>query len=125
MSLQERIDALKAKHHALERAIEEENNRPHPDDIEIVRLKKQKLQIKDEIAVLAARLALQPWLKRVRGLLRRRFLAKQGIGAPTAANVVTCAVGAPSRSLMHALSRRNRLLFLSAGLRLKRESRCR
>ena len=53
MSLQERIDALKAKHHALECAIEEENNRPHPDDIEIVRLKKQKLQIKDEIAVLS------------------------------------------------------------------------
>jgi hypothetical protein len=53
MSLQERIEALKAKHNALERAIEEENNRPHPDDMEIVRLKKQKLQIKDEIANLA------------------------------------------------------------------------
>jgi hypothetical protein len=53
MSLQERIEALKAKHHALERAIEEENSRPHPDDLEIVRLKKQKLQIKDEIAVLS------------------------------------------------------------------------
>jgi hypothetical protein len=54
MSLQERIEALKAKHHALEAAIEEENNRPHPDDLEVVRLKKQKLQIKDEIAVLSA-----------------------------------------------------------------------
>jgi hypothetical protein len=53
MSLQERIDALKAKHLSLERAIEEENSRPHPDDMEIVRLKKQKLQIKDEIAVLS------------------------------------------------------------------------
>jgi hypothetical protein len=53
MSLHERIEALRAKHHALERAIEEENNRPHPDDLEIVRLKKQKLQIKDEIANLA------------------------------------------------------------------------
>lgn len=53
MSLQERIDALKAKHQSLERAIEEENSRPHPDDLEIVRLKKQKLQIKDEIAVLS------------------------------------------------------------------------
>jgi hypothetical protein len=53
MSLQERIEALRAKHHALERAIEEENSRPHPDDLEIVRLKKQKLQIKDEIAVLS------------------------------------------------------------------------
>ncbi len=54
MSLQERIEALKVKHHDLEAAIEEENNRPHPDDIEIIRLKKQKLQIKDEIAVLSA-----------------------------------------------------------------------
>lgn len=54
MSLQERIEALKAKHHALETALEEEHNRPHPDDLEIVRLKKQKLQIKDEIAVLSA-----------------------------------------------------------------------
>ncbi len=53
MSLQERIDALRAKHIALERAIDEENARPHPDDIEIVRLKKQKLQIKDEIAQLS------------------------------------------------------------------------
>jgi hypothetical protein len=53
MSLQERIEALKAKHHALETAIEEESNRPHPDDLEVVRLKKQKLQIKDEIAVLS------------------------------------------------------------------------
>lgn len=53
MSLQERIEALKAKHHAIETAIEEEHNRPHPDDLEIVRLKKQKLQIKDEIAVLS------------------------------------------------------------------------
>ena len=52
MSLQERIESLKAKHHALENAIEEENNRPCPDDMQIVRLKKQKLIIKDEIASL-------------------------------------------------------------------------
>lgn len=56
MSLGERIEALKAKHRALEAAIEEQNSRPHPDDIEIVRLKKQKLQVKDEIAALAAKL---------------------------------------------------------------------
>lgn len=53
MSLQDRIEALKAKHHALELAIEEENNRPRPDEIEVSRLKKQKLQIKDEIATLS------------------------------------------------------------------------
>ena len=50
MSLDERIDALKAKHLALETMIEEETNRPRPDDLTINRLKKQKLMIKDEIA---------------------------------------------------------------------------
>lgn len=53
MSLQERIEALKAKHRSLEIAIEEENNRPRPDDMEILKLKKQKLLIKDEIASLS------------------------------------------------------------------------
>ena len=52
MSLDERIDSLKARHHALDVLIEEENLRPHPDDIEIVKLKKQKLQLKDEIFAL-------------------------------------------------------------------------
>lgn len=53
MSLQERIDALSAKHHALETAIDEEIHRPRPNDLEIARLKKQKLMIKDEIATLS------------------------------------------------------------------------
>ena len=53
MSLDERIDALKAKHQALEAAIEEENSRPYPDDIQIASMKKQKLKIKDEIATLS------------------------------------------------------------------------
>lgn len=53
MSLQDRIEALRAKHHALEEQIEQENSRPRPDDAEITRLKKQKLQIKDEIANLS------------------------------------------------------------------------
>lgn len=53
MSLEERIEALKAKHKALEAAIEQENNRPHPDDVQISTLKKQKLRIKDELATLA------------------------------------------------------------------------
>lgn len=52
MSLDERIETLRAKHHDLEVAIEQENNRPHPDDMEIVKLKKQKLHIKDQIASL-------------------------------------------------------------------------
>ncbi|MEE8351455.1 MAG: YdcH family protein [Rhodospirillales bacterium] len=54
MNLGEKIDDLKSKHHDLETAIEEENHRPHPDEIEISSLKKQKLKIKDEIASLDA-----------------------------------------------------------------------
>ena len=38
---------------SLEEAIENENGRPRPDEAEISRLKKQKLQIKDEIANLS------------------------------------------------------------------------
>jgi hypothetical protein len=53
MSLQDRIEALKAKHRALEAALKAENSRPRPDEVEISRLKKQKLQIKDEIASLS------------------------------------------------------------------------
>jgi len=52
MSLDDKIDTLKTQHQALENAIEEQNNRPHPDDIEIASLKKQKLKIKDEIAAI-------------------------------------------------------------------------
>ena len=52
MSLEEMIDELKTKHQALEAAIDEQIHRPHPDDIEIASLKKQKLQIKDEIATI-------------------------------------------------------------------------
>ncbi|TVR98367.1 MAG: DUF465 domain-containing protein [Rhodospirillales bacterium] len=57
MSLDDRIETLKAKHRALEAAIEQEDNRPWPDELEIHRLKKQKLLIKDEIASLAAQAA--------------------------------------------------------------------
>jgi hypothetical protein len=53
MSLDERIDALRAEHRALELEIEQENNRPHPDDFTIAQLKKRKLRIKDEIADLS------------------------------------------------------------------------
>jgi hypothetical protein len=56
MSLDERIETLKMKHHALEEAIQKESNRPRPDDLEIHRLKKQKLQIKDEIAQLSGKM---------------------------------------------------------------------
>ncbi len=52
MSLDERIGSLKAKHKALEDALEEEINRPYANEIEIASLKKQKLRIKDELATL-------------------------------------------------------------------------
>lgn len=50
MSLEERIDALKAKHQALEYALDKETSRPHPNEFQIATLKKQKLAIKDQIA---------------------------------------------------------------------------
>jgi uncharacterized protein len=39
--------ALQTKHAELDSKIETENNRPHPDDALIHRLKKQKLHLKD------------------------------------------------------------------------------
>ena len=55
MSVDERIEALKAKHQVLETALEQELNRPQPDDVAIHNLKKQKLRIKDELANLSTR----------------------------------------------------------------------
>ncbi len=52
MSLEERIEALKKKHASLERAIDEENHRPRPDQDTLSDLKRQKLRIKDEIFLL-------------------------------------------------------------------------
>ena len=53
MDLGNKVSALKAKHDALESAIEVESNRPLPDELEVHTLKKQKLRIKDEIAALS------------------------------------------------------------------------
>ncbi len=53
MSLNERVAALKNKHETLDAALDAETSRPHPDEIEILSLKKQKLRIKDEIVTLA------------------------------------------------------------------------
>jgi len=49
MSLQDHIEALKAKHAELERAIDEENKRPLPNQDAVSDLKRQKLRIKDEL----------------------------------------------------------------------------
>jgi hypothetical protein len=49
MSVEDRIEALKEKHAALDHAIEEESRRPLPNQDTIHDLKRQKLRIKDEI----------------------------------------------------------------------------
>lgn len=49
MSLQDRLQALKEQHAALDRALEEENRRPLPNQDAVHDLKRQKLRIKDEI----------------------------------------------------------------------------
>ena len=45
------VTALQAKHQGLERQIRSEMNRPHPDTATIRSLKKQKLKIKEAIAL--------------------------------------------------------------------------
>ena len=55
MSLQDRIEALKARHAELERALDEENRRPLPKQDTVSDLKRQKLRIKDEIFQLQRR----------------------------------------------------------------------
>ena len=54
MSKEDRIQALREKHASLEAQIEDENQRPHPDDDRIHQLKRQKLRIKDEIAQISS-----------------------------------------------------------------------
>lgn len=43
------VDALASKHAALQAQIDAEEQRPHPDDVLLHRLKKEKLRIKDEL----------------------------------------------------------------------------
>lgn len=49
MSLQDRIESLRARHRNLEEAIDQEISRPMPNDETLADLKRQKLRIKDEI----------------------------------------------------------------------------
>lgn len=49
MALTSHMESLKAKHSDLESRIADEERRPHPDDVFISDLKKQKLRIKDEL----------------------------------------------------------------------------
>jgi len=50
MTADEITDSLLTKHASLERAIDEENHRPYPDEFRLTELKREKLRIKDEIA---------------------------------------------------------------------------
>lgn len=50
MALDAHLQELSDKHRQLERRIEEEIARPGSDEIEIRRLKQEKLKLKDEIA---------------------------------------------------------------------------
>ncbi|MGH7091228.1 MAG: YdcH family protein, partial [Stellaceae bacterium] len=52
MSLQDRIETLRSRHRNLEELIDQEISRPLPDASMINDLKRQKLRIKDEIALL-------------------------------------------------------------------------
>ncbi len=49
MSLLDRVQSLKAKHSALDTALEDEVRRPLPDEVAIAELKRKKLKIKDEL----------------------------------------------------------------------------
>ncbi|MCR9218911.1 MAG: YdcH family protein [Alphaproteobacteria bacterium] len=54
MSKTDRIESLKAKHAELEETLRREELRPHPDDAACLRLKREKLALKDEISRMAA-----------------------------------------------------------------------
>jgi hypothetical protein len=49
MSVESHLAELERRHEALDREIEEAQAHPGIDDVEIVALKKRKLQLKDEI----------------------------------------------------------------------------
>ena len=46
---QTQVAALEQQHAHLEELIDEEEHRPHPDDIRLHELKKEKLKVKDEM----------------------------------------------------------------------------
>jgi hypothetical protein len=52
MSLHDRIETLRSRHRSLEEQIDQEVSRPLPNLDMVSDLKRQKLRIKDEIALL-------------------------------------------------------------------------
>lgn len=53
MTMEDRVDSLKARHARLEAEIDDEAHRPLPDQVHITELKKQKLRIKEEMSRIA------------------------------------------------------------------------
>jgi len=53
MTMEDRVETLKARHAHLEHEIDDEIHRPLPDTIHITELKRQKLRIKEEITRLS------------------------------------------------------------------------
>jgi hypothetical protein len=53
MNPEPHLQALKDRHASLDHEIAEEELRPHPDELKLATLKKQKLRLKDEMARLA------------------------------------------------------------------------
>lgn len=49
MTITSHLSALSARHSELESQIAQENVRPHPDDVQLMQWKKQKLRLKDEM----------------------------------------------------------------------------
>lgn len=54
MSLSSHLEVLRKKHQRLSDAVEAAQRNPASDDLEIAQMKKQKLQIKEEITRLSA-----------------------------------------------------------------------
>lgn len=54
MSLTSHLEELKRKHQSLSDAVEEAQRQPGIDDLEIAKMKKQKLMIKEEITRLSS-----------------------------------------------------------------------
>jgi hypothetical protein len=53
MTMEDRVETLKARHARLEFEIDEEIHRPLPDQIHVTELKRLKLRLKEEIGRLA------------------------------------------------------------------------
>ena len=53
MTMEDRVESLKARHARLDQEIVDEAHRPLPDQVHITDLKKQKLRIKEEMSRMA------------------------------------------------------------------------